>query len=92
MDISQSIDNIMDGKYYQRGSIEKDGNRQINSATIIQDEDITISRTSCKNNASEQHIIEGNIGEQKTYLDNSTGAKCYQIKREAEYRQDGMVS
>ena len=33
----------MDGKYYQRGSIEKDGNRQILGATI-QDE-ITISKT-----------------------------------------------
>ena len=35
----------MDGKHYQRGSIEKDGNRPINSETI-QDEEITISRTS----------------------------------------------
>ena len=37
--------NIMDGKDYQRGSIEKDGNRQRNSETI-QDEETTISRTS----------------------------------------------
>ena len=35
----------MDGKDYQRGSIEKAGNWQRNSATI-QDEEITISRTS----------------------------------------------
>ena len=35
----------MDGKDYQRGSIEKAGNRQRNNATI-QDEEITISRTS----------------------------------------------
>ena len=41
-DISQNIENIMDGKDYQRLSIEKDWNRQRNSATI-QDEDITIS-------------------------------------------------
>ena len=38
------LENIMDGKDYQRGSIEKDGNRQRNSETI-QDEEITISRT-----------------------------------------------
>ena len=36
-----------DGKDYQRGSIEKDGNRQRNSETI-QDEEITISTTSYK--------------------------------------------
>ena len=47
MGISQSIENIMDEKDYQRGSIEKDGNRQRNSETI-QDEEITISRTSYK--------------------------------------------
>ena len=45
--ISQSIENIMDGKDYQRGSIEKDGNRPRNSETI-QDEETTISRTSYK--------------------------------------------
>ena len=39
------LKNIMDGKDYQRGSIEKDGNRQRNSETI-QDEETTISRTS----------------------------------------------
>ena len=32
----------MDGKDYQRGSIEKDGNRQRNSETI-QDEENTVS-------------------------------------------------
>ena len=37
----------MDGKDYQRGSIEKDGNRQRNSEKI-QDEETTISRTSNK--------------------------------------------
>ena len=37
----------MDGKYYQVRSIEKDGNMQINSETI-QDEEITISRISYK--------------------------------------------
>ena len=37
----------MDGKDHQRGSIEKDGNRQRNSETI-QDEETTISRTSNK--------------------------------------------
>ena len=45
--LSQSFENIMDGKDYQRGSIEKDGNRQRNSETI-QDEETTISRTSNK--------------------------------------------
>ena len=34
VNISHSFDNIMDGKYYHRGSIEKDGNRQINRETI----------------------------------------------------------
>ena len=43
----QSIENIMDGKDYQRGNIEKDRNRQRNSETI-QDEEITIYRTSYK--------------------------------------------
>ena len=43
--MSQSIENSMDGKDYQQGSFEKDSNRQIHSETI-QDEDITISRTS----------------------------------------------
>ena len=42
-----SVENIMDGKDHQRGSIEKDGNRKINSETI-QDEENTISRTSNK--------------------------------------------
>ena len=46
-DLSKSFENIMDGKDYQRGSIEKDGNRQRNSATI-KDEEITISKTSYK--------------------------------------------
>ena len=45
--IAQSIANIMDGKDYQRGSNAKDGNRQINSETI-QDEEVTIARTSYK--------------------------------------------
>ena len=44
---SQSIGNIMDEKYYKRGSIEKDGYRPRNSATI-QDEEITIYMTSYK--------------------------------------------
>ena len=44
---SQSFKNIMDGKDYQRGSIEKDRNRQTNSETI-QDEETTIARTSNK--------------------------------------------
>ena len=38
---------IMDGKDYQRGSIERDGNRQRNSETI-RDKEVTISRTSYK--------------------------------------------
>ena len=43
--VSQSIENSMDGKDKQLGSIEKAVNRQRNSETI-QDEEITISRTS----------------------------------------------
>ena len=45
VNISQSIENNMDGNDYQRESIEKDGNRQRNSATN-QDEETTISMTS----------------------------------------------
>ena len=45
--IAQSFENIMDGKDYQQGSIEKDGNRPRHSETI-QDQEITISRTSYK--------------------------------------------
>ena len=44
--VYRRVKNIMDGKYHQRlqrGSIEKDGNRQGNSETI-QDEETTISR------------------------------------------------
>ena len=44
VDISHSIEHVTDEKYYQRGSIEKDGNVKINSATI-QYEEISISRT-----------------------------------------------
>ena len=40
-------ENIMDRQNYQRGSIEKDGDRKRNSETI-QDQEITISRTSNK--------------------------------------------
>ena len=43
--VSQSIENMMDGKYYKRGSIEKDEDRPRNSETI-QDQETTISRTS----------------------------------------------
>ena len=45
--ISQIIEYIMDGKDYQRGSVEKDGNKQRNSE-VIQYEEIAISRTSYK--------------------------------------------
>ena len=44
VDISQSIENIMDGKDYQRGSIEKDASRQRNSAAIW-DKKVAISKT-----------------------------------------------
>ena len=43
--ISQSIENIMDGKNYQPGSIAKDGKKKRNSETI-QEEDITLCGTS----------------------------------------------
>ena len=45
MDISQNIGNIMSGKDYQQESINKNGNRQRNRATV-QDEDIAVSRIS----------------------------------------------
>ena len=48
MDVSQSIDNMMDGKDSQRGSIKKGVNRQRNSATIQHKEIIIISRISYK--------------------------------------------
>ena len=41
--MSQIIENIIAGIDYERGSIEKEENRHINSETI-QDEEITISR------------------------------------------------
>ena len=41
------MEQIMDRKNYQRGSIEKDGDRQRDSQTI-QGQEITISRTSNK--------------------------------------------
>ena len=43
--ISKNTENIMNRKNYQRGSNEKDGDRQRNSETI-QEQDIAISRTS----------------------------------------------
>ena len=45
MGILESIQNIMDGKDYQRGSIEKDGDRPRNSEKI-QDQETTMARTS----------------------------------------------
>ena len=93
MDISQSIENIMDGKDYQRESIVKDGNSQRNSATI-QAEEIAISKDIIiyhKLHLIEEKI-EGRISRGRprttwiTDLANSTGSKYYQRKREAEYR------
>ena len=74
---SQNIENIMDGKDYQRGSIEKDGNRQINSETI-QDEQVTICQYLVhliRHDTSHLQIIEGKIKDRrswptKNYLDN----------------------
>ena len=43
--ISKSTENIMDGKNYQRGSIEKDGDRQRNSETIQDQEYRTSYKT-----------------------------------------------
>ena len=96
MGISQSIENIMDGKDYQRGSIEKVGNRQSDSQTI-QDEEITISRTSYNNNSSQLQLIEGNIEGRRsrgrprntwtTDITTTKGMKYYQLKRAAEDRK-----
>ena len=71
----------LDGKYYQRGSIEKDGNRPIHIETI-QDEKITIGNTIRHNTTT---TIEGNIEGRRsrgrpintwvTDVTNSTGAK-----------------
>ena len=97
VNILQSIENIMDGKDYQRGSIEKKGNRQRSSETI-QDEEITISRTSHKTKlitttTNRRKYIEGRRSRGRprttwiTDLTNSTGAKYYQPKRAAEDRK-----
>ena len=94
MGLSQSFKNIMDGKDYQRGSIEKDGNRQRNSETI-QDEETTISRTS--NKTSQIQLIEGKIEGRRsrgrprntwtTDITTTNGMKYYQLKRAAEDRK-----
>ena len=88
----------MDGKDYQRGSIEKVGNRQRNSATI-QDEEITISKTSyrIRHNTSQLQQLEGKISgrlscgrprnDRTTDITNTTGTKYYQLKRAAEDRK-----
>ena len=79
MDISQSIEYIMEGKYYQRGSrrIKKDVNSQINSASSI-DEEITISMTSYKtSHITTSNNIKKDIRQNipwltKNYLDNGS--------------------
>ena len=72
VDIWQSIENIMDRKDFQRGSIEKDGNMQRNSETI-QEKEITVSRTSISCSCD---VLRRKDGRQKIpwptkkYLDN----------------------
>ena len=94
----------MGGKDYQRLSIEKDWNRQRNSATI-QDEEITISRTSYKAQLITTTVqlvdakIEGRRSRGRprttwiTDLTNSIEAKYCQLKITAGYqnRWHGLV-
>ena len=96
MGLSQSFENIMDGKDYQRGSIEKDGNRQRNSETI-QDEELQYLGHLMRHNTSQIQLIEGTIegrrsrGRPKntwtTDITNTNGMKYYQLKRAAEDRR-----
>ena len=94
--LSQSIENIMDGKDYQRGSIEKDGNRERNNETI-QDEEIILCMTShTAFNSSQLQLIEGKIEGRKsrgrprntwtTDITTTNGMKYHQLKRAAEDR------
>ena len=81
--------------FYQRGSIEKDGDRQRNSETI-QDQEITISWTS-RHNTSQLQLIEGKIRGRRsrgrprntwtTDITTTKGMKYYQLKRAAEDRK-----
>ena len=68
MDISQIIENIMDGKYYQRGSIEKNGNMQINSENI-KDDEITIIGHLIRHTTLQLQLIEGKIGGKRPVAD-----------------------
>ena len=95
----------MDRTVDQRGIIKKDGNMQINSATI-QNEEITIYIYISMTCYKTQHIIAtSNIikieggrsrGRPKTTwitdLTNSTEAKYCQRKSAADDQKDGMVS
>ena len=76
MGISKSTENIMDGKNYQRGSIEKDGDRQRNSETI-QDQGITIYSTSYK--CSDFDYIRMDMSEQHANMKDSLSqtVTCY---------------
>ena len=83
----------MDGKDYQRGSIEKDGNRQRNSETI-QDEETKYLGHLIRHNTSQIQIIEGKIEGRRyrgrprntwtTDITTTNGMKYYQLKRAAE--------
>ena len=90
MDISQSIENIMDGKDDQRGSIEKDGNRQRNIGQF-KTRKLQYLGHLIRHNTSQIQLIEGKIEGRRlrgrprntwiTDLTYSTGVKYYQLKR-----------
>ena len=82
MDITQSIENIMDGIYYQRGSIKEDGNMQRNHATIQDERKIQYLGHLVRHNTSQLGLlIEGKIDNQVL------PTKYYQPKRAAEDRK-----
>ena len=87
----------MDGQDYQRGSIENDGNRQRNGATVQNMESKTYLGHFVSHTVSQLLLIEGNIEGRIsrrqpittwiTDLTNITGGKYYKLKRAAENRK-----
>ena len=98
----QSFENIMDGKDYQRGSIEKDGNRQRNSETI-NTRKLQYLGHLIRHNSPQLHLIEGKIEGRRsrgrpintwtTDITTTKGMNYYQLKRAAEDRKSwhGLV-
>ena len=88
----------MDGKNYRRGSIEKDGDRQRNSATI-QDQVRKLQYLAhlIRHHSTQLQLIEGKIEGRRsrgrprntwtTDITTTKGMKYYQLKRAAEDRK-----